>query len=313
MIRRASLAALCAFGLSNVAQASVALTAPDTTETTVKVTTLGSAGGALQFSTTPVPLGSDGVSLSGGEQAVTSIVGDGGSLQLGSSGGSATITNLTFNTTTGALFGQLTGGGNLTISPGLLVGANPLIISGGDVGSGSTIVVAPVTVDTPAEIPETVPLGNVIPPSLPLFEPALPHLAGMTCSGAFSVAYGAQTSVNCQADLWITQGVVFGGQSIQVNALGNILVDDVHFHAPTVLFNTPGYFVSSPNTVWFGGDTTINALGVNFEGDVRVATAGSLNINSQTISHNPAVPEPGTWALMGMGLVGLSLAARRKA
>jgi hypothetical protein len=306
MIRCASLAALCAFGLSNAAQASVAMTTADTTGMTANVTTLTSGAGTLQFTTTPVLSGSNGVSLPGGEQAITSIGGDSGSVQLGSSGGSATITDLTLNANTGALFGQVTGGGNIQIKPGTIEVTNPLIVNGGGPGSGSTIAVSP-----PAPLVSVQAIEP--PPFFPTPAPNYPQQAGMACSGAFSVSFGANTTVNCQADLWFTNGYFAANESIVANALGNILVDDVSFIAPLIQFNAGANFVTSMNPIWLDGNTTIHALGVNIAGPLQTTGTSSLNINSQTINLNPAIPEPSTWAMMGLGLVGLSLAARLKA
>jgi hypothetical protein len=313
MIRCASLAALCAFGLSNVAQASVAMTTADTTGMTANVTTLTNGAGTLQFSTTPVLSGSNGVSLSGGEQAITSIGGDSGSVPLGSSGGSATITDLTLNANTGALFGRVTGGGDIQVKPGTIEVTTPLIVSGGGPGSGSTITVSPPAPLVNVQPIEPPPGGWITPPFFPTPAPTYPQQAGMACSGAFSVSFGAHTTVNCQADLWFTNGYFAANQSIVANALGNILVDDVSFIAPLIQFNAGANFVTSMNPIWLDGNTTIQALGVNIAGPLQTTGTSSLNINSQTINLNPAIPEPSTWAMMGLGLVGLSLAARRKA
>lgn len=305
MNRFATLAALGALGLTGVAHASVMVSTQDTA--TWVVPSAERLGPSLQFSVTPVPLVADGVSLQGGEQAITSIGG-------GTSSGSVNLTNLNTDLTTGALFGQLTGGGTVTLNNGSTTPTpnggitdlvNQLIGTGG--GSGS---VTPITTPTAGPIIITQPLDGVIPPGEilypPLLPPAYPQQAGMACTGAFSVTFGAQTTVNCQADLWFTNGFVTAGQTIQANALGNILVDNVSFSAPIIQFNAGGNFVTSGNPLWMGGQTTINAQGLGLNGPIMVSDTGSLTINA------PAIPEPDTWTLMGLGLVGLSLVAQRR-
>jgi hypothetical protein len=284
MIRSASLALVCAFGLSNIAQASLAATQLDTSNWTFSLAPADVP--PLAPTTTPVI---------------------GGNVPLGSSGGSGSslnITNLNFDQITGNLYGELVGaGGNLSLhqdTPTTVID-NGLILA--DVPTTSTVTVtAPVT--EPFEPPEG---GWVTPPGFLSPAPVYPQQAGMACSGAFSVTFGNQITVNCQADLWFTNGFVAAGQSIQANALGSILVDNVSFAAPLIQFNAGGNFITSLNPMWLDGQTTINAQYVGLAGPVQVSSTGSLTINT------PAIPEPGTWALMGLGLVGLSLAARRKA
>jgi hypothetical protein len=309
MIRTASLAALCAFGLSNVAHASFALTQVGASDVVAGFTTLESGAGAPAFSTTPVLLGSDGVSLSGGAQAINTIAtptDSSGSLQIVAPGGALSLTDLNFNTITGSLYSQILGSGNVTIAPGAITVTSPLITSGDGVGSGSTLTVAPPapTLDVQPFVPPEG--GWVTPPFFPTPAPTYPQQAGMTCTGAFSVVFGAQTTVNCQADLWFTDGFVNANQSIVANALGNILINDVSFVAPVIQFNAGGNFITSIQPLWLTGQTTINASGVGLNGPIQVSATGSLTINT------PAIPEPSTWALMGLGLVGLSLAARRR-
>ena len=249
MIRFASLALVCAFGLSNVAQASLAAT------------------------------------------------------QLDSSTWTINLTDLTVDQVNGNVYSNLIGGGNFSLSqqPPVTVIDTGLILA--DVPTTSTITITtPVT--EPFEPPEG---GWVTAPGFLSPAPVYPQQAGMTCSGAFSVTFGNQITVNCQADLWFTNGFVAAGQSIQANALGSILVDNVSFAAPVIQFNAGGNFITSLNTLWLNGQTTINAQNVGLAGPVQVSSTGSLTINT------PTIPEPGTWALMGLGLVGLSLAARRKA
>jgi hypothetical protein len=245
MTRCATLAALCAFGLTNVAHASFALSMGDTS--------------GLVFNLTPIEI------------------------------------------TPGSVLNT----GNTPIDPTLL-GITPT-------DPTSTVTVSPPASDAGVTPTEPPPGGGMAIPFIPMPTPGYSQQAGMDCTGAFSVSFGANTTVTCQADLWFTNGFLDANQSIVVNALGNILVDSVSFKAPVIQFNAGANFVTSTGPLWLGGHTTINALGVNLAGPVMVSDAGSININSQTINISPTIPEPSTWVLMGLGLVGLSLAARRKA
>jgi hypothetical protein len=247
--------------------------------------------------------------LPGGAQPISAIPNSGGGdLSLSSPGGSIGIGDIHVDLSSGTL--TLSNGGNLQLNQGALDLTSPLITADGGSGSGSTITISPPVNVAPIEPP---PGGWITPPFFPTPAPTYPQQAGMACSGAFSVTFGAQTTVNCQADLWFTNGYVAANQSIVANALGNILVDDVSFVAPVIQFNAGANFVTSNNPIWLDGNTTINAMGVNIAGALQTTRTSSLSINSQTINVNPTIPEPSTWALMGLGLLGLRLAARRKA
>jgi hypothetical protein len=314
MIRCASLVALSAFGLSNVAHASFALTQAGPTDLAPGLITV--AAGVLQFTPDHLASGSISEAVASGEQAfntITSNADGSGSLEVSAPGGTVSLSDLTLKAINSALYAQTIRAGDVQLTPGAItVISAPITLETPTVNPGVTTP-APAPVE-PVALPLPLPLEGVIPPALPMPEPAYLQQAGMACSGAFSVTFGAQTTVNCQADLWFTKGFVSAGQFLQANARGNILVDGVSFAAPNMQFNAGANFVTSNNPIWFDGHATINAVGVNIAGLIQVSNAGSLTINSQTINHNPAaIPEPSTWALMGLGLVGLSLAARRKA
>ena len=59
---------------------------------------------------------------------------------------------------------------------------------------------------------------------------------------------------------------------------------------------------------------TVHGFGEDAAGELdALVTNTPANGGGGIVFQITAVPEPGTWALMGLGLVGLSLAARRKA
>jgi hypothetical protein len=216
MIRCATLAALCAFGLTNVAHASVAVTMQDTSTWVANVTVL--QPGALEFNSAPVAAFTESSGLPGGAQPISAIPNSGGGdLSLSSPGGSIGIGDIHVDLSSGTL--TLSNGGNLQLNQGALDLTSPLITADGGSGSGRTITISPPVNVAPIEPP---PGGWITPPFFPTPAPTYPQQAGMACSGAFSVTFGAQTTVNCQADLWFTNGYVAANQSIVANALGNI-------------------------------------------------------------------------------------------
>lgn len=84
---------------------------------------------------------------------------------------------------------------------------------------------------------------------------------------------------------------------------GSLLVDDTHGYA-----NWQANYATFDSIAFFGGET--GAFDPAVAGSTTVPSVAQVdNINIQAI---PVVPEPGTWALMGLGIGTLGLLARRR-
>jgi hypothetical protein len=88
---------------------------------------------------------------------------------------------------------------------------------------------------------------------------------------------------------------------------------------------TFGYFVPAPGGAtpgvyrWNGTAVTLNFRGVDADGNTgtaftswEIGTGGSLDPDFAFERTVTAIPEPGTWALMGLGLFGIAAVARRR-
>lgn len=62
-----------------------------------------------------------------------------------------------------------------------------------------------------------------------------------------------------------------------------------------------------------GFDTFVKSLGLLTLGKSALTGVTDFGTITSTITATPAIPEPSTYALMGLGLVGISLVARRRA
>lgn len=63
----------------------------------------------------------------------------------------------------------------------------------------------------------------------------------------------------------------------------------------------------------FTSDLVITSLVISAPGASLYAALDNLTVGTTPVVTVPAVPEPTTWALMGLGLAGLAVARRRKA
>lgn len=112
----------------------------------------------------------------------------------------------------------------------------------------------------------------------------------------------------------------FGAQTFVLGntsgSFGNAVFGFFNYTNVSVIYDVPNiaegirlvgtYNTGASSGSWDGGSpvTSSSSLDLNFGYNGTVSDSGSLQI--------PAVPEPGTWGLMGMGAVALGMHLRRR-
>jgi hypothetical protein len=94
-------------------------------------------------------------------------------------------------------------------------------------------------------------------------------------------------------------------ECLGANAI-NVMLDGVSIGQGATLGQSPN---------WLGGSLTFTATAAIQQLSLKLthATQACLSIDGIAVTtESPAAPEPGTWALMDLGRVGLSVALRRK-
>lgn len=80
--------------------------------------------------------------------------------------------------------------------------------------------------------------------------------------------------------------------------------------AGTLVFNNDSGLTLG--TIVVGGNLMVTSLSGDIQ-NAQLVISGSGYSTLSTVSNSGTIPEPGTWALMGLGLAGIASAARRRA
>jgi len=151
--------------------------------------------------------------------------------------------------------------------------------------------------------------------------------AGVTTGGSLTV-----TNLNVDLANKTVYATIIGGNGVgTLNnfALWTLVGTPTYDSQGNLLSNDPTTAIVGPTTVngagtynnTFNGlsittagfNTFVQALGLLKNGKLALAGVDNFGTINSTIVATAAIPEPSTYALMGLGLVGMSLVARRRA
>jgi hypothetical protein len=141
-----------------------------------------------------------------------------------------------------------------------------------------------------------------------------PSVAGVSSGGSLTV-----TDINADITNKVISATVIGGNGFGTQTVNLWTFDNIS--GPTT-YAGPGQYVDDITGLHIttdGYNAFVKSLGLLTLGKAAlngITDYGSIHSVLNTtlvIDTTPAVPEPSTYALMGLGLVGLAFAARRKA
>jgi hypothetical protein len=172
----------------------------------------------------------------------------------------------------------------------------------------------------------------IIPKPLPLNAPTF------ACSGALTSTIGANSLYNCGGNLSVTQGAIGADQSVTLQADGDVYLENLTVLTPTfnvysggtitqvgglnpsgdvVMYGSSGsiYLTNPAGIVQTGALTPVGNTVITGGGSGALTTSSVPSVISESFltAGSGTIPEPSTWALMALGLVGIAAVARRRA
>lgn len=151
---------------------------------------------------------------------------------------------------------------------------------------------------------------------------AIAAMLAAATSAAFAQTTDAPQAVNTDPQTLTGPGLTFVEATVTGNDVSLVSIPQV-IQIGEILYDPAKgtiQFPSSPSTPWLnvgGTITTSSPITVAPDGSSLITGSGIYGQTSPpmfdfTIVTQTALPEPGTWALMGLGLVGIGLARRRR-
>lgn len=140
--------------------------------------------------------------------------------------------------------------------------------------------------------------------------------AAVTCSADLSITGLDDVVYSCGGNLDVRNGTLQGSLSLTLNAVGDLSVKDVIFDTRNLVINANAVTIDVLNMVPGDASLTINAQSGHIGdlvGEGTPVTGGDITLSGPVTIDLPngTIPEPGTYALMALGLAGIALARRR--
>jgi hypothetical protein len=147
---------------------------------------------------------------------------------------------------------------------------------------------------------------------------SLSSISSVVCAGAPQISIEAEAFLFCPGDFSLQGGSISSDLKVEIRSGGALALNDLMITAPFVLLSAETTFTVGSGVLVDVGSGSINvgASTPKFPGaSVVVArSGGSVSLSAGTITLAPAIPEPGIWAsmLVGLGFIA-GLARSRKA